>query len=76
MVHGAWDEFETWEEEAGLVDAFASLAGEPPDVFRRELLRRLKSIVGAYNSSGFFIHIPTGAIQSIERMAQAAGPTK
>jgi hypothetical protein len=72
MVHGVWDEFETWEEEPGLVDAFASLAGESPDVFRRELLRRLQTIVGAYNSSGFFIHIPSGAIQSIERMAQAA----
>lgn len=72
LLHDVWDEIETWEEEPGLLDAFASLAGEPTEVFRRELLRRLASIVGAYNSSGFFIHIPSGAKQSIERLAEVA----
>ncbi len=72
MLHGVWDEFETWEEEPELIKAFASLAGESTDTFRRELPRRIGTIVGAYRLTGCMVQIPTTAKATIEDIAEGA----
>lgn len=72
MLQGLWDEFENWEEEPTLVDAFATLGGEWPPKFRKALPDRVTAIVAAYNSVGYFTSIPETAWASINRIAQQA----
>jgi hypothetical protein len=66
-----WPELETWEEEPGIVEAFAILAGEHPNLFAARMPERLVSIVNGMQSAGLYLGSPDLGIAAARRIGQA-----
>ena len=75
MLQGVWPEIEVWEEEPELLNAFAALAGESSSSFRSAIPERIKQIVAAFRSMGYWPEVPERVWASINRLTDRPAPS-
>lgn len=64
-------EIEAWEEEPGVVEAFALLGGEFPENFASQFPHRLRAILMAVRGTGLFRFVSDAAIAAADRIGAA-----
>jgi hypothetical protein len=66
-----WRQLEVWEEEYAILEAFALLAGEEPDLFASKVPERTMVIIRAVQSSGIWLGIGDNGLAAANRIGDA-----